>query len=204
MARQALRMFPDLRVSAQQISLISGGGFKQTPFNLVIRGPELDRLDQYAQGVIARLRTIPGFVDLDTSLAARRPEVRVHIDRQKAADLGIRVAAIASSLRTMVGGEKVSTFREGDEQYNVRLRLLQDFRESPQIISEVMVRGAGGLLGHLNNLTDFSPGKAPEQIDRYNRERQITIVANLFSKPLGEAMAQGEAAVREAERIDAK
>jgi HAE1 family hydrophobic/amphiphilic exporter-1 len=198
MARQALRKFPDLRVSAQQISLISGGGFKQTPFNLVVRGPELDRLDQYAQGVIARLRTIPGFVDLDTSLAARRPEVRVHIDRQKAADLGIRVAAIASSLRTMVGGEKVSTFREGDEQYNVRLRLLQDFRESPQVISEVMVRGAGGRLVHLNNLTDFSPGKAPGQIDRYNRERQITIVANLFDKPLGEAMAQGEAAVREA------
>jgi len=198
MARQALRKFPDLRVSAQQISLISGGGFKQTPFNLVVRGPELDRLDQYAQGVIARLRTIPGFVDLDTSLAARRPEVRVHIDRQKAADLGIRVAAIASSLRTMVGGEKVSTFREGDEQYNVRLRLLQDFRESPQVISEVMVRGAGGRLVHLNNLTDFSPGKAPGQIDRYNRERQITIVANLFNKPLGEAMAQGEAAVREA------
>ncbi len=198
MARQALRKFPDLRVSAQQISLISGGGFKQTPFNLVLRGPELDRLDQYAQGVIARLRTIPGFVDLDTSLAARRPEVRVRIDRQRAADLGIRVAAIASSLRTMVGGEKVSTFREGDEQYNVRLRLLQDFRESPQVISQVMVRGSGARLIHLNNLTDFSPGKAPGQIDRYNRERQITIIANLFNKPLGEAMAQGEAAVREA------
>ena len=198
MAREALRRFPDLRVSAQQISLISGGGFKQTPFNLVIRGPELDRLEQYAQDVIARLEKIPGFVDLDTSLAARRPEVRVHIDRQKAADLGIRVAAIASSLRTMVGGEKVSTFREGDEQYNVRLRLLQDYRDRPQVISEIRVRGAGGRLVQLNNVTEFSPGKAPGQIDRFNRERQITVVANLFEKPLVEAMTQGNAAVREA------
>ena len=196
--RVALRTFPDLRVSAQQISLISGGGFKQTPFNLVIRGPELDRLDAYAQTVMARLRAIPGFVDLDTSLAARRPEVRVHIDRQKAADLGVRVAAIAGSLRTMVGGEKVSTFREEDEQYNVRLRLLQDFRNSPQVISQVMVSGSGGRLVRLNNVTDFTTGKAPGQIDRYNRERQITVVANLFEKPLVEAMDQGTAAVREA------
>jgi len=197
-ARVGLRTFPDLRVSAQQISLISGGGFKQTPFNLVIRGPELDRLEVDAQGVIARLKTIPGFVDLDTSLAARRPEVRVHIDRQKAADLGVRVAAIAGSLRTMVGGEKVSTFRDEDEQYNVRLRLLQDFRNTPQVISQVMVPGAGGRLVRLNNVTDFSTGKAPGQIDRYNRERQITVVANLFEKPLVEAMEQGNAAVREA------
>jgi len=197
-ARVGLRTFPDLRVSAQQISLISGGGFKQTPFNLVIRGPELDRLEVDAQGVIARLKTIPGFVDLDTSLAARRPEVRVHIDRQKAADLGVRVAAIAGSLRTMVGGEKVSTFRDEDEQYNVRLRLLQDFRNTPQVISQVMVPGAGGRLVRLNNVTDFTTGKAPGQIDRYNRERQITVVANLFEKPLVEAMEQGTAAVREA------
>ncbi len=197
-ARVALRTFPDLRVSAQQIGLISGGGFKQTPFNLVIRGPELDRLDAYAQTVMARLRAIPGFVDLDTSLAARRPEVRVHIDRQKAADLGVRVAAIAGSLRTMVGGEKVGTFREDDEQYNVRLRLLQDFRNSPQVISQVMVSGSGGRLVRLNNVTDFTTGKAPGQIDRYNRERQITVVANLFEKPLVEAMDQGTAAVREA------
>ncbi|OGB91550.1 MAG: RND transporter [candidate division NC10 bacterium RIFCSPLOWO2_02_FULL_66_22] len=197
MARVALARFPDLRVSAQQISLISGGGFKQTPFNLVIRGPELDRLERYAQEVMGRLRKRPGFVDLDTSLAARRPEVRVHIDRQKAADLGIRVAAIAGSLRTMVGGEKVSTFREGDEQYNVRVRLLQDFRDSPRVIAQVMVRGSSGRLTQLNNVTEFSTGKAPGQIDRINRERQITVVANLFNKPLGEAIAQADAAVRE-------
>ena len=197
MAREAMRRFPDLRVSAQQISLISGGGFRQTPFNLIIRGPELERLDQYAQRVIAKLRHVPGMVDLDTSLASRRPEVRVEIDRRKASDLGVRVAAIASSLRTMVGGEKVSTYREGDEQYNVRLRLLQDYRNSPQVISQVMVPGARGSLVRLNNVTDFSTGKAPGQIDRYKRERQITVVANLFEIPLVEAMTRANAAVRE-------
>ncbi|HSB68571.1 MAG TPA: efflux RND transporter permease subunit [Candidatus Methylomirabilis sp.] len=197
MAREAMRRFPDLRVSAQQISLISGGGFRQTPFNLIFRGPELERLDHYAQRVIAKLRDVPGMVDLDTSLASRRPEVRVEIDRRKASDLGVRVAAIASSLRTMVGGEKVSTYREGDEQYNVRLRLLQDYRNSPQVISQVMVPGARGSLVRLNNVTDFSTGKAPGQIDRYNRERQITVVANLFEIPLVEAMTRANAAVRE-------
>ncbi|MBI4536342.1 MAG: efflux RND transporter permease subunit [candidate division NC10 bacterium] len=198
MAREALKRFPDLRVSAQQVSLISGGGFRQTPFNLVLRGPELDRLEQYAQQIIAKLRTHQGFVDLDTSLSARRPEVRVQIDRKRASDLGVRVASIAGSLRSLVGGEKVSTFREGDEQYNVRLRLLQDFRDSPRVISRVMVPAAGGRLVRLDSLVEFSSGKAPGQIDRYNRERQITVVANLFEKPLVEAMEEGNAAVREA------
>src|SRR5574337_464389 len=98
--------YPDLRISVQQINLISGGGFKQTPFNLVLRGPELQQLDHYAQLLIKHLAAIPGFVDVDTGQAQRRPEVQVRIDRQKASDLGIRAEDIALTLRTMVGGEK--------------------------------------------------------------------------------------------------
>ena len=125
--RQRLAAFPGMRVSAQQISLIGGGGFRQTPFNLILRGPDLGRLEEYARVVIRDLASKPGFVDLDTAQAYRQPEVQVHIDRQKASDLGVRADAIAAALRTMVGGEKVGFYREGGEQYDVRVRLKEDY-----------------------------------------------------------------------------
>src|SRR5262249_10405529 len=79
--REKLAIFPGLRVSVQQINLISGGGFRQTPFNLILRGPDLGRLEQYAGGVIQQLKAQTGFVDLDTSQALRQPQGPVHIHR---------------------------------------------------------------------------------------------------------------------------
>src|SRR5262245_22709249 len=137
--RQKLAIFPGLRVSVQQINLISGGGFRQTPFNLILRGPDLGRLEQYAQNVIQTLKTKTGFVDLDTAQALRQPEVQVHIDRGKASDLGVRIDAVAAALRTMVGGEKVGFYREAGEQYDVRLRLVEDYRADASVLSALTV-----------------------------------------------------------------
>ncbi len=196
-ARQRLAAFPGLRISAQQINLISGGGFRQTPFNLILRGPDLQRLEDYAAGVIRKLATKPGFVDLDTAQAQRQPEVQVRIDRQKASDLGVRVDAIASALRTMVGGEEVGFYRELGEQYDVILRLKEDFRKDPAVISELMVPGAGGRQIKLSNVARLEAGMSPGQIERYAQERSITIISNLYEKPLADALREGFAAVRD-------
>ncbi len=194
--RQMFKQYPDLRVSVQQINLISGGGFKQTPFNLVLRGLDLQKLDGYAQGLIKRLSAVPGFVDVDTSQAQRRPEVQVWIDRKKASDLGVRAEDIALALRTMVGGEKVGFYREEGEQYDVRLRLGDDYRKDASVISLLTVPRASGRLVKLNNVVTLNPGRAPAQIDRYAQERQITVQANLFRMALGEATATADAAIR--------
>jgi HAE1 family hydrophobic/amphiphilic exporter-1 len=196
-ARQRLAAFPGLRISAQQISLIGGGGFRQTPFNLILRGPDLQRLEQYADSVIKTLSARPGFVDLDTAQSLRQPEVQVHIDRQKASDLGVRADAIASALRTLVGGEEVGFYREAGEQYDVRLRLKEDFRKDPAAISELTVPGSGGRLVTLSNVARLQAGTSPGQIERYAQERSITIISNLYQKPLADALRDGYAAVRE-------
>lgn len=186
-ARKRLKKF-NLRMSVQNISLVSGGGFRQTPFNLVMRGPELNKLDEYTKTLIKRLSGISGFVDTDTAQALRHPEVQVRIDREKASDLAVKVESIASALRTMVGGEKVGLFREAGEQYNIRLRLLQDFRKDANQISNLTVPDSNGSLVKLNNIAKFDYGTSPAQIDRYAQERQITVISNLFGKPLGEAI----------------
>jgi HAE1 family hydrophobic/amphiphilic exporter-1 len=193
--RQRLQDFPGLRSSVQQLSLISGGGFRQTPFNLILRGPDLTKLEEYAQGVIKILRTKTGFVDLDTAQALRQPEVQVHIDRQKASDLGVRVESVASALRTMVGGEEVGFYREAGEQYDVRLRLKEEGRRDASVISTLTVPGAGGALVKLSNVTTLSPGTSPGQIERYAQERSITIISNLYEKPLADAFREAYAAV---------
>ena len=135
-------------------------------------------------------------MDLDTGQAYRQPEVQVHIDRQKASDLGVRVDAIASTLRTMIGGEKVGFFRELGEQYDVRLRLREDFRATPGGLPRIYAPGAGGTLVQLGNVATLRQGMSPGQIERYAQERSITIVSNLFGKPLAEAYQEAYAAVR--------
>lgn len=195
-ARKLLKKFSGLRISAQQISLISGGGFKQTPFNLAIRGPDMDKLDDYADKIIKKLSLIPGFVDVDTGQALRQPETQVRINRAKASDLGVRVEDIASSLRTMVGGERVSFYREADEQYDVRLRLIGDYRKNTSVISQLYVPARGRLIS-LSNAAELTSGKSPGQIDRYNQERQTTVISNLYKKPLGEAVTQANAILKE-------
>ncbi|HEU5320655.1 MAG TPA: efflux RND transporter permease subunit, partial [Methylomirabilota bacterium] len=193
--RQRLAAFPGLRVSVQQIGLIGGGGFRQTPFNLILRGPDLARLEQYARGVIKDLSARRGFVDLDTAQANRQPEVQVRIDRQKASDLGVRVDAVALALRTMVGGEKVGFYRELGEQYDVRLRLRADFRDRADAVTSLYVPAADGRLVRLSNITTLEPGMSPGQIERYAQERSITIISNLYEKPLVEAFREAYVAV---------
>ncbi|TAN61638.1 efflux RND transporter permease subunit [bacterium] len=193
--RGLLKKYTELRASVQTINMISGGGFKSTPFNLIIRGPELNKLDEYASAIIKKLKEIPGFVDTDTGQALRHPEVQVHIDRQKASDLGVKVDAIAGSLRTMVGGERVTLFRKDDDQYNVRLRLMPEFRKDPAIISQLTVPGTAGKPVKLSNVAILISGTGPAQIDRYAQERQVTVISNLYGKPLGSAITEANGIV---------
>jgi HAE1 family hydrophobic/amphiphilic exporter-1 len=195
--RTLLRKYPDLRLSVQNLNSIQGGGFRQTPFNLVVRGPDLNILDWAAAALIKKLSDIPGFVDVDTGQSLRHPEVQVHIDRKKASDLGVRVEDIASALRTQVGGERISFYREGGEQYNVRLRLQPGARKDLAAVADLMAPARDGNLVRLSNVTSLQFGKSPAQIDRYAQERQVTVIANLHERPFGQAMLDGTNAVKE-------
>src|SRR5262249_56209309 len=120
----------------------------------------------------------------------------VQIDRKKASDLGVRVEDIASALRTQVGGERISFYREGGEQYNVRLRLEPGARKDVAAVAELMVPARNGELVRLSNVTTLFPGKSPAQIDRYAQERQVTVIANLYNKPLAQAMLHANAILK--------
>jgi HAE1 family hydrophobic/amphiphilic exporter-1 len=196
--RQMLMDYPDLRTAVQPVNDIQQGGAANFQFSYAIQGPDLEKLDEIAGRVMARMRRVPGFVDVDTSTAQRRPELRVYIDRRKAADLGVRAADIAGALRTMVAGEQVTKYREGAEQYDVWVRLRRDDRKNEQRLYQLEVPTQRSALVQLANLVELRDDTGPAQIDRLDRQRQVTIVANLeASLPLGTAIEKVSAFMKD-------
>jgi HAE1 family hydrophobic/amphiphilic exporter-1 len=183
-----LKEFPDqLRTSVNPVAAISGGGQRNADISFVVSGPDLDKLTKYADDLLKKMKTIPDVVDVDSTLITGKPELRVVIDRARAADLGVRVGDIAQSLNTLVAGQKVSTFNAGTDQYNVRVRAMGEFRASADGLKRMLV--ASQKLGwvSLDNLVRIEEGTGPSSIDRYNRQRQVMLVAN--TKPGGSQTA---------------
>jgi len=105
------------------------------------------------------------------------------------------VDTVAAALRTLVGGEKVGFYRELGEQYDIRLRLEEGYRKDASGLPALVVPGAGGALVKLSNVTSLGSGMSPGQIERYAQERSITIISNLYGKPLADAFREAFAAV---------
>jgi HAE1 family hydrophobic/amphiphilic exporter-1 len=165
----------------------SGGGSMSTNrLEVNLLGPDIEHLEVYARELITKLRTIPGMVDPDSYFEPSLPELRVNIDRARAADLGVQIDSLASSLRTLVGGEEVSRFREGDDQYIVRLRLDEPFRNVASM-SELLIPSARGPL-RVSDISQLRMEKGPASISRYNRQRNIKLYAYLDGLPLVEAV----------------
>ncbi len=169
----------DKRIAVQYVQAISGGGNSAAPVQYVVRGPDIAKLTDASEQLTDFLKAIPGVVDVDTTLEVGKPEVRAQIDREKAANLGVNVAVIASSLRTLVAGEIVSAYREGDDRYNVRFRLRSEDRTGPDTLLRSYVPSTKLGNAPLANFVSFTSGTGPAQIDRYNRQRQVTLSANL-------------------------
>jgi HAE1 family hydrophobic/amphiphilic exporter-1 len=179
-ARELLKNYPpELRTNIGQVQAISGGGQRNADIQYMIAGPDLQTLTKYSDELLKRMRTIPSVVDVDSSLIAGKPELRVQIDRARAADLGVRVGDIAQSLNTMVAGQKVSTFNQGTDQYDVRLRAVGEARANKEELARLFAPSAKLGIVSLDNLVRVEEGSGPSAIDRLNRQRQVTLTANV-------------------------
>jgi HAE1 family hydrophobic/amphiphilic exporter-1 len=178
--RMGLRKFTDLRTSVRNLpSFNIGGGNWDIDF--VLRGPDLQALAAYAEELRVRSQNL-GIIDADTTLKLDNPELRVAIDRKRAADLNVDTEHIASALRLMVGGdEEVSRFIDPsvNEEYDVQLRLSQHDREDIGAISRLYVPRAGAGLVRLDNLVRVAPATSASRIDRLDRQRQVNLRAQI-------------------------
>lgn len=180
-------------VSVEVVQAVGGGGFRSQEVQFNIRGTDYDELNAAAQKLIAKLKAAGGYADIDTTYRPGKPELSVNIDRERAADLGIPVAVVAGTVRTLVAGEKVTEIPMAGDRIDVRVRLEDRQRRGASDLENIQVRAASGALVPLSQVVRVEPGTGPAQIERQNRLRQVTVLANLQGKPLGTAIAEVDA-----------
>ncbi|WP_439627040.1 efflux RND transporter permease subunit [Gemmata sp.] len=179
-ARDVLADYPDLRTAVQEVKLFSSSAFKNAQLDLSLRGPDSQKLEEYAARIVKEMRARPDlFTDVDTNAATRSPELQVVVDRERAADQGADMRGLATALGVLVGGEPVTKYKEGSEQYDVWLRADLASRDRPAAIAALTVPGTGGKPVELRLFAKVEHEKGPATIERYNRQRQIGIQCNL-------------------------
>jgi len=198
--RRRLQRYAPMRIGVRNAQSFNFGTGGRTDIDFVLRGPDIVALAGYADDLVDRSTKLGGIVDADTTLKLNKPELRVRIDRDRAADLGVSTSDIATSLRLMVGGEEeASRFRDEsiNEDYDVQLRLTEADRRDAATIGRLYVPSSRGGLVRLDNLVKIGRDTSPSRIDRLDRERQVSVRASVAP---GYALADRIEALRQTVR----
>jgi HAE1 family hydrophobic/amphiphilic exporter-1 len=179
-AREALRRAaPAARVIAvSEVPWVAGGGFSSYHMEYAITGSSLATLQQKSEAIVTAMRADPHFVDARSGYELGKPELQVQVDRNRAADLGVPVRALADTVRALVGGLDVASFQDEGRRYDVRLRLEEAQRDDLAELGQIQVRAAGGALVDLQSIAALSVASGPAQIERDARARRVTLYAN--------------------------
>jgi HAE1 family hydrophobic/amphiphilic exporter-1 len=169
---------PEIHTGVEEVNAV-GGNQSNAAIQYFVQGPDLAKLGTYSEALLAKMTKIPGLVDADSTLRAGKPEVRLEIDRPRAADLGVSVADIEQALNTLVAGQTASEFNAGEDQYDVVVRAQEQFRGSVEGLSKLTVfSNKVGSVG-LDEVVHVRPGTGPASINRINRQRQVTLTGNV-------------------------
>lgn len=160
---------------AQGIGLGRGG----SGIGYYISGPDMGKLTEYANQVVERMKQDPSFRDPDNSVDVGTPEIRVLIDRPRAADLGVETGNVAQALNMLAAGQRVSTFSEGGQQYDVIIQADEPFRRDRSNFNKFSVASSKGQIVGLDKVVKLEEGLSPASISRLNRQRVITVSAGL-------------------------
>jgi len=187
--RERLASVPGITVT--HVGLLDGvSGSK--PVSLSLQGPDLKELQRLTDELTARMRQVPGLIDLDTSMKANKPIVAVEVRRDAAADAGLSVGAITSTLRTLVAGETVGQWRSGaDQTHDIKVRVAPQSRDSVQDLERLgltlgLAPDGTPRIVRLSQVADLRLSLGANQINRRDLNREVEITANTAGRSLGE------------------
>lgn len=180
----------NLRLNVAEVQPFSTGTSMGT-ITFALTGTDLNQIAEKSQHIVAELKKVPGAVDVDSTLILGKPEVQVSVDRDRAADLGVRISDVADTLRLFVAGLKASTYPEKGEQYDVQVRADAPWRTDQQSLSMIDVPSSKYGSVPLLSVVRFRTSEGPAVINRLGRQRQVTLSANA-------APGYGESAIVEA------
>ncbi len=186
---QAERKMPGVRVSSGQPAGLGRRGVGK-PVQAVIGGPDYERLAEWSERLYALAQANPGLTNVDTSFKARKPQIRVSVDRDRAADLGVSLQTVGRTLETMLGSRTVTTYIERGREYDVILQGRDDFRETSADLTNIHVRSSRvGELIPLASVIRLEETSGTMELSRFNRLRSIEISADLApGYTMGEAV----------------
>ena len=172
----------DWQVTVSASSSIAGSiglGRGGSSVGMYIAGPDMAKLTEYANAMVEKMKDVPLYRDPDTSIEVGNPEIRVVIDRTKAADLGVRAGDVAQALNILSAGQIVSAYSEGSQQYDVVVRAEEQYRRDRSNFKYFTVASSRGGTVDLERVVKIMEGVAPSSINRLNRQRQVTVSAGL-------------------------
>ena len=176
-----------------------GQGFRERPLNYVIvSGESYENMSRVANQMVAEMAKNPGIVQPDIDLQLNKPEIFIEVDRDRAADMGVSVEAVARTVETMLGGRAVTRYKRDAEQYDVLVQTSERGRATPEDIEKLFVRGRNEAMVPLSSLVKVREAVSPRELNHFNQRRSVTITANLSATySLGEALEfMDEAAAR--------
>jgi multidrug efflux pump len=176
-----------------------GQGFRERPVNYVIvTSDSYENLAQTVRKFQDALSKNPGLVQIDTDLRLNKPEIRMDVDRERAADMGVNVDAIARTVETMLGGRIVTRYKRDGEQYDVVVQTVSGNRSTPEDIDRLFVRGRNGAMIPLASLVKISEVVVPRELNHFGQRRSASLTANLAPDySLGEALQFMDQTARE-------
>jgi multidrug efflux pump subunit AcrB len=186
--RGKLRRIPGLYTSLTT----QGGDEHGAQVQISVTGDNMTVIERLANAVEDSIRSVPSAVDVKNSLSGGRPEIHVEIDRARASELGVDVYSLASTLQYLVGGEEITTYKEGDEEYDVTVRLAEQDRRSDWDIASMEIESHKDVPGQdqffvpINQVARLVDSKGPLEINHYDRRRQILISANTAGQFAGD------------------
>ena len=177
--RQVLARHPGLAPALNAKNPL-GGGNGNFAIQATLQGPDMLKLYDYSQQLLLKAQKLPSLVDAKSNFSNASPEVHVSVDRGRAADLGVRISDIGSALRLMVAGDdEISTFRDGGEQYPVKIRVLESQRDDVAAIGKLTVPSSTSGQVRVDNIAQMVRGFGPTQLRRVNRQFAIEVQADL-------------------------
>jgi HAE1 family hydrophobic/amphiphilic exporter-1 len=181
-----------------------GGGEK--PIEISIRGDDLDELARLAHKVERIASEVPGAVDIDNTLQEGKPELHIDVDRKLADDLGLDLSGIATTIRHLVEGDVVSTFKDEDEEYDIRIQLAEQYRQEADDVGRLLIESQKKVPGHdpflvpLNRVAELNKTTAIGEYLRYDRQREVRVNANVATGAFAGTVANQ--IMTEAEKLD--
>ena len=177
--RKELNAIPDVKARIQDLSLSGFSAQRGFPIELTVRGPDWGQLADIAQEMERRMAASALMVDVDTDYLTGIPEVRVRPDRQKAAERGVSIETIGRTINALIGGERVAKYSRGGRRYDVRVRLVPSQRTQAEDIERLWVWNHHGELVQLKDVVTILEQPTLLTITRKNRERAISLFANV-------------------------